>query len=61
MEKRKWKAKRLKGKKVREMLKGKEGNERLKGKKPTVLGVEFGEKVLYKIKGGQKLQKLEPR
>ena len=40
---------------------GKVPYERLKGKKPTVLGVEFGEKVLYKIKGGQKLQKLEPR
>ena len=40
---------------------GKVAYERVKGKKPTVLGVEFGEKVLYKIKQGSKLQKINAR
>ena len=35
--------------------------ERVKGKKPTILGVEFGEKVLYKIQAGAELQKISPR
>ncbi len=29
---------------------GKVGYERIKGKKPTVLGLEFGEKIFYKVK-----------
>ena len=43
---------------------GKDGKvpyERIKGKKPTVLGVEFGEKVLFKKKKIAKLEKLNPR
>ena len=40
---------------------GKVAYERIKGKRPTVLGVEFGEKVLYKIKHGTKLEKINPR
>ena len=40
---------------------GKVPYERMKGKKPTVLGIEFGEKVLYKIKLGGKLEKLNAR
>ena len=40
---------------------GKVPFERLRGKKPTVLGLEFGEKVLYKRKIGAKLEKLNPR
>ena len=31
--------------------------ERLKGKKPTILGAEFGEKVLYKIQRDRKWKK----
>jgi hypothetical protein len=40
---------------------GKVAYERIKGKKPSVLGIEFGEKVLYKVKAGQKMGKLEDR
>ena len=40
---------------------GKVAYERNKGKKPTVLGLEFGEKVLYKIKLGNKLEKINAR
>ena len=35
--------------------------ERVKGKKPTVLGVEFGEKVLYKVHTHDKMEKISPR
>ena len=37
---------------------GKVAYERIKGKKPTILGIEFGEKVLYKIKMGSKMEKI---
>ena len=40
---------------------GKVPYERVKGKKPTVLGIEFGEKILYKVKLGSKLEKLNAR
>ena len=40
---------------------GKVAYERVKGKKPTVLGVEFGEKILYKVHVGTKLQKIKAR
>ena len=30
----------------------------MKGKKPTVLGIEFGEKVLNRVKTGSKLEKI---
>ena len=40
---------------------GKVAYERVKGKKPSVLGIEFGEKVLYKIKRGPKLEKIKAR
>ena len=40
---------------------GKVAYERIKGKKPTMMGIEFGEKVLYKIKLGQRLEKINSR
>ena len=40
---------------------GKVAYERSRGKQPTVLGVEFGEKVLYKLKKGNKMEKLNAR
>ena len=40
---------------------GKVAYEMMKGKKPTVLGIEFGEKVFYKLKHTQKLQKINAR
>ena len=40
---------------------GKVPYERVKGKKPTVLGIEFGEKVLYTIQEGPKMAKTEAR
>ena len=40
---------------------GKTPYERCKGKKANVLGVEFGEKVLYKIKAEAKMMKIRPR
>ena len=42
-------------------LDGKVGYERVKGKKPTILGVEFGEKVLFKRKLGSKMEKINAR
>ena len=46
------------------LMQGKDGKvayERIKGKKPTILGIEFGEKVLFKIKAGQKMEKINAR
>ncbi len=40
---------------------GKMGYERVKGKKCTVLGLEFGEKLLYKVKPKDKLEKINAR
>ena len=40
---------------------GKVAYDRAKGKKPTVLGVEFGEKLLYKVKPTAKLEKINSR
>ena len=40
---------------------GKTAIERCKGKSATVMGVEFGEKVLYKKKPGQKSEKINSR
>ena len=40
---------------------GKTAYERAKGKKATVLGIEFGEKVMWKRKSKNRLEKLEPR
>ena len=40
---------------------GKTAYERIKGKRATVLGIEFGEKLLYKVKAGSKMEKLNPR
>ena len=40
---------------------GKTAYERNKGKKATVLGVEFGEKLLYKVRRGAKSEKLNSR
>ena len=40
---------------------GKVAYERIKGKKPTILGVEFGEKVMYKVKLGAKLERIHAR
>ena len=40
---------------------GKVPYERVKGKKPTVLGVEFGEKIMYKVKMGSKMGKINAR
>ena len=40
---------------------GKSVYERLKGKAPSVLGVEFGEKVMYKKRRGAKFEKINPR
>ena len=43
---------------------GKDGKvpyERIKGKKPTILGLEFGEKVLYKIKLSNRMEKINSR
>ena len=34
---------------------GKAAYERMKGKQPTVIGIEFGEKVLYKLKHAKKI------
>ena len=38
---------------------GKTGYERCKGKRATVLGIEFGEKLLYKVKPKDKAAKIE--
>ena len=40
---------------------GKTSYERTKGKKATVLGVEFGEKLFWKKKAGQKMEKINAR
>ena len=40
---------------------GKVPYERLKGKRPTILGIEFGEKVLYKLRMGAQMEKINPR
>ena len=40
---------------------GKVAYERVRGKKPTVLGLEFGEKVLYKVRMRNKFEKIRPR
>ena len=40
---------------------GKTVYERVRGKQGSVVGVEFGEKVLYKIQAGGKLQKINQR
>ena len=40
---------------------GKTAYERVKGKKATVLGIEFGEKLLYKVKIKDKLEKINSR
>eukprot|EP00973_Karenia_brevis_P023014 3170334-Karenia_brevis.AAC.1 len=40
---------------------GKVAYERVKGKKPTVVGIEFGEKVLYMGLRGLKLEKIKSR
>ena len=42
-------------------LDGKTAYERNKGKKATVLGLEFGEKLLYKVKAGDKDMKINSR
>ena len=44
--------------------KGEDGNvayQRLRGKKPSVFGLEFGEKCFYQFKGGPKKAKMRPR
>ena len=40
---------------------GKEAYDRATGKKPTVLGVEFGEKLLYKVTPTNKTEKINAR
>ena len=40
---------------------GKTAYERVRGKKATVLGIEFGEKLLYKVKLKNKLEKINAR
>eukprot|EP00973_Karenia_brevis_P039235 5418123-Karenia_brevis.AAC.1 len=40
---------------------GKVGYERVKGKKPSVIGIEFGEKILYMRSKGSKLEKIKAR
>ena len=40
---------------------GKVPYERIKGTKPTVLGIEFGEKVMYKLRIRSKLEKISKR
>ena len=40
---------------------GYERPERLRGKKPSVFGLEFGEKCFYQFKGGPKKAKMRPR
>ena len=40
---------------------GKTAYERSKGKKATILAIEFGEKLLYKLKPKEKMEKLNPR
>ena len=40
---------------------GKVAYERIKGKSPTILGVEFGETLLYKVPKGPKMEKIKAR
>ena len=40
---------------------GKVPYERMKGKRPTILGIEFGEMVMYKLKAGPKKAELNTR
>ena len=40
---------------------GKTSYERTRGKKTTLLGIEFGEKLLYKVKKDAKLAKARER
>ena len=40
---------------------GKVAYQRARGKKPTVLGIEFGEKLLFKVKKDVKMEKINPR
>ena len=40
---------------------GKTAYERTKGKRATILGVEFGEKVMWKKRAKPKMQKLDPK
>eukprot|EP00973_Karenia_brevis_P057830 8050252-Karenia_brevis.AAC.1 len=40
---------------------GKVGYERVKGKKPSVVGIELGEKILYMKSKGAKLEKIKAR
>ena len=40
---------------------GKTAYERVRGKKGRVLGVEFGEKLLWKVRPKEKLEKIQPR
>eukprot|EP00973_Karenia_brevis_P003942 544497-Karenia_brevis.AAC.1 len=35
--------------------------ERVKGKRPTLVGIKFGEKVLYMRARGSKMEKIKPR
>ena len=35
--------------------------ERARGKKPTVLGLEFGEKLLFRFSRGPRMEKINPR
>ena len=49
---------------VSRLKKGEDGRvayERCKGKKPSVMGVEFGEKLLFKKRKGQKMEKMNER
>ena len=46
---------------VNRLKKGEDGRvayERCKGKKPTVMGVEFGEKLLFRRRTGQRMEKM---
>lgn len=40
---------------------GKVPYERVRGKKPTVVGIEFGERVHYQLKKGSKMEKMNQR
>ena len=40
---------------------GKVAYERSRGKKPTVLGIEFGEKLLFRLAKGPKMEKIKLR
>eukprot|EP00973_Karenia_brevis_P054117 7517766-Karenia_brevis.AAC.1 len=40
---------------------GEVGYERVKGRKPSVVGIEFGEKILYMKSKGVRLEKIKAR